>query len=51
MSASRYTNKIRTRVEGNEQKVQQPGRIANFLPMLPANGCSANYNEIKYTIM
>lgn len=50
MSASRYINKIRTRVESNEQKVQQPGRVVNSLPLLSANGCSANYGQINYVI-
>jgi len=50
MSAARHTSKIRTRVEANEQKVQQPGRIVNALPLLSANGCSANYTQLNYRI-
>jgi hypothetical protein len=50
MSAARHTSKIRTRVEANEQKIQQPGRIVNALPLLSANGCSANYTQLNYVI-
>lgn len=50
MSAARYTSKIRTRTEANEQKVQGASRIVNALSLLSASGCVANYSRFNYAI-
>jgi hypothetical protein len=49
MNASTYINKIRTRTESNEQKVQQPGATANYNQLISANGCSLSYIRLYYT--